>query len=762
MERVYRQPIITVLGHVDSGKCIGKYSEIYTDKGRLYAHELYEAFEDNIKIFTLDISNLQIVESLLISKAKEKSNRLIEVTFDDETYITVTPEHKFLTYEGNGVFRYLPADQLNISYNIVAINSDKKELIRDLPVKTIHGLRFLSLSELGLHLKYVKKVRRLFGDFEVYDFTSSHTHNFIANDVVVHNTSLLDKIRGTAVQLREAGGITQHIGASLFPKETVEAMCGDLLKKFRFKLEVPGILVIDTPGHEVFTNLRRRGGSAADIAILVVDIMKGFQPQTHESLQILVSRRVPFLVAANKIDLIPRWKPQNTFSILKSLPNQVTDVISDMETRIANIITSLATYKFESERFDRIKDFKKTVAIIPISAKTGEGIQELLTILVGLVQKFMLDKLEVDTTKPGQGVILEVTKEVGFGTVLRAIHVDGLIRKGDTLIAMSPEGPVITKVRAILMPAPLDEIRDPRKKFRNMELSRPAAGIILSAANVDNVYAGSPFYSTDIQNEIGQLIENVTKEVSSIRIDTDKIGIVIKADTLGSLEAFVNLCKRKGIPVRKADVGPVSKKDIVDASIVKMSDELRGAVLCFNIDIHEDAETLARERGVPVFRGNILYRVLDDYLDWVANKIEEKKRIELEFLIKPGRIKVLEGYVFRHSKPAIVGVRVLNGVIKPKYPLIKTDGSRVGIIHQIQDRGKSIHEAKKEMEVAISIREAIVGKTFEEGDILLVDIPENHVKKLIKEYKEELSLDDIEVINELIKIKRKKYPAWAI
>jgi len=111
-------------------------------------------------------------------------------------------------------------------------------------------------------------------------------------------TSLLDKIRGTGVQGREAGGITQHIGASFLPSETIQQMCGQLATKLKNpEQDVPGLLVIDTPGHEVFTNLRTRGGSAADIAILVVDTNRGFQPQTNESLKILQARKVPFVVA---------------------------------------------------------------------------------------------------------------------------------------------------------------------------------------------------------------------------------------------------------------------------------------------------------------------------------------------------------------------------------------------------------------------------------------------------------------------------------
>jgi len=759
---VYRQPIITVLGHVDSGKCVSPLSEILTNKGYVYAYELYEKYRYDhrpVSIYSLNVDKLKLERSYISAAEKILVKRYYRIRFNDGSLAEVTPEHPFLVCinPNNGVFKYIKSLELKPGYKIVGIGYGDDRI----PTINGHTVEYEEIGNFGLDLKEVVSIKAIYKDEYFYDFKAGCHHNFIISGIVVHNTTLLDKIRGTGVQLREAGGITQHIGASLFPKETLEAMCGPLLKRYKFQLKVPGLLVIDTPGHEVFTNLRKRGGSAADIAILVVDIIKGFQPQTHESLQILISRKVPFLVAANKVDLIHGWKSQKTLSILESLQHQSMETKTFLEEKIANIIAALSTYKFEADRFDRIRDFRRTVAIVPVSAKTGEGIQELITVLIGLVQRFMLDKLEVDITKPGQGVILEVTSEVGFGTVLRAIHTDGVVKKGDYIVTMSPEGPIVSRIKAILMPAPLDEIRDPRKKFSSIDVSYPAAGIIISASEIENVYAGAPFYAVPPNVDVKPYVDSVVKEISAIRIDTDKIGVIVKADTLGSLEAMVDQCRRKGIPVRKADVGVVSKKDVLDASVVQMKDYIRGVVLAFNVGIHEEAEELAKSKDIKIFTGNILYRIIEEYQAWISKWIEEKRKREFESLILPGKIQVLGGYVFRYSKPAIVGVRVLGGRIKPKYPLITLEGKKVGKIHQIQDRGVAIGEAKKDMEVAISIREAVVGRHFDEGDILIVDIPEDHVKKLLKEFKGDLTLDDMDIINELIEIKRRKNPLWA-
>ena len=573
-------------------------------------------------------------------------------------------------------------------------------------------------------------------------------------------TTLLDKIRGTAVQLREAGGITQHIGASLFPRETVENICGPLLRKFDFEMVVPGLLVIDTPGHEVFRNLRARGGSASDIAVVVVDLTKGFQPQTHESLQILVDRKVPFLVAANKIDLIHGWKYQGTLSVVESLPKQESAVRSILVDKLYDIIAPLSSYGFEAERFDQVKDFKRTIALVPVSAVTGEGVREVLTVLVGLVQRFMLKKLEVDYSGPARGTILEVSEQIGFGTVLRAIHVDGLLESGYRLAIASRRGPKVRKIRALLLPAPLDEIRDPRKKFKRVERISPASGIIIASPDTEDVYAGSPFYAFDDETDSSEFLEAIEKEISSIRIETDAEGVIIKADTLGSLEALVEYCGRKSVPLRKTDVGPVSRNDVVEASVVKKMDEFRGAILAFNVDTFPDAKAEADLQKVPIFRGDILYRVVDEYADWASRAHARERERLLSSFVFPGKLEILEGFVFRRSEPAIFGVRVDKGRIKPKYPLVRSDGRKVGKIHQVQEKGESIPEASEGMEVAVSVRGIVVGRDVKEGDILYVDVPSPHAKALFTEFYDDLNADERKALEELAKVKRVSDPLF--
>ena len=574
-------------------------------------------------------------------------------------------------------------------------------------------------------------------------------------------TLLLDKIRKTSVQAREAGGITQHIGASFFPVETLAKICGSLLSKVKGEIKIPGLLVIDTPGHEAFANLRRRGGAVADIAILVIDILKGFEAQTYECIDILKARKTPFLVAANKIDRISGWnsKPNQPFII--SYKAQDPYVRQSLDEKIYEIIGTFSRLGFRADRFDKIEDFTRTVAIVPVSAKTGEGIPELLTVLIGLTQQYLRSRLQT-TEGPAKGTVLEVKEEPGLGVTVNAIIYDGILRKGDLIVIGGKEKPIVTKIRAVLLPKPLDEIRDPRDKFILAEEVSAAAGIKIAAPELENAVAGAPLYVIPSEDQAPEYVKLVAEEIEKIKISTDLGGIILKTDALGSLEAIAESLRRNEIPIRIADVGDVSKRDVTEASIVKENEPLYGVILAFNVKVLPDAAEEAKKQGVRIFKHNIIYHLVDEYLEWVKSEKEAKIKKEFERLIKPGKIKVLPGYVFRRAKPAIFGVEVLAGQIRPKYQLVRQDGLDLGEIIQIQDRGEAISQANIGMQVAISMNKPVVGRHINEGDVLYVKVPEQHAKILKTNFQSLLSEDEIKALEEYVEIMRKKNPLWGI
>jgi len=559
-------------------------------------------------------------------------------------------------------------------------------------------------------------------------------------------TQLLDTIRGTTVIEREAGRITQHIGATEVPIDVIYMICGSLLGRKRFTF--PGLLFIDTPGHQAFTTLRARGGALSDLAVLVVDINEGFKPQTVESLNILKRYKTPFVVAANKIDLISGWVSEKK-PFAESYRKQVERARDAVDEKIYEIVGKIYNYGFSSERYDRITDFTKNVAIVPISAKTGEGIQDLLMVLVGLAQRFLEKQLKTEEG-PGEGTVLEVKEEKGLGPTVDVIIYNGSVKQGDTIVLGGIDRPIVTKVKALLKPKPLDEIRDPTERFKSVKNVSAASGVKISGKHLEDVIAGAPLKVA--VNNADEIIRNIQSECKIV-IETEEDGVVVKADAIGSLEGLAFELKNKGIPIKKAEVGDVSRRDVTEASTV--SDPLRRAVLGFNIKVLPDV----KEEQAKLFVNNVIYKLLDDYEEWCIKRKVELEKEKREEIVYPGKIKILEGCIFRISRPAIVGVRVLGGRIKIGQELMMNDGKIVGKIKSIRSVEESYKEAISGKEVAIAMNEPTVGRQIKENDVLYVSIPESDVKKLSAL---ELTFDEKEIINEVIEIKRKEKAFWGM
>ncbi len=572
-------------------------------------------------------------------------------------------------------------------------------------------------------------------------------------------TSLLDELRKTSVQAREAGGMTQHIGASFFPVETLKQLIGPLLSTFKSGIEIPGLLIVDTPGHEAFTNLRRRGGSVADIAILVVDIQKGFEAQTFECIEILKARKTPFIVAVNKIDRVPGWKTEKSMPFLKSYSLQASFVKEDFDNRLYKVMGDFSRLGFKTDRFDHIKDFTSNVALVPTSAKTGEGLPELIMVLVGLTQQYLKKRL-MTTEGPAKGSVLEVKEEPGLGLTLNAIIYDGILSKDDLIVVGGKEKPITTRIRAILVPKPLDEIRDPRDKFSSVDSVYASAGIKIVAPDLDGALSGSPLFAVPAGEEPENYAKLVTEEVGRIRIATEIAGVIVKADTLGSLEAMAEILKTNNVQVRIADVGDISKRDVIEASVVKTNAPLSGAILAFGVKTLPDAQEEAEKNNIPIFKEPIIYNLIDKYLEWAKMKREAKSEQEFEALVKPGKVHIMPNCIFRRAKPAIFGVEVLGGRLKPKVSLIKADGNDVGEVEQIQEEGKPVAEAKQGMQVAISMDKPIVGRHLFERDVLYVKVPEDDVKTLLTKHTDDLTSEEQEVLKEYIALMRKKTLFW--
>lgn len=568
-------------------------------------------------------------------------------------------------------------------------------------------------------------------------------------------TSLLDAIRKTAIAAKEAGGITQAIGSTEIPASTIEDICGPLLKQFNFEIQIPGLLFIDTPGHEAFITLRKRGGSIADLAILVVDINEGIMPQTAESLEILRSTKTPFVVAITKIDRVEGWRSEKK-SFIENYNLQSDSAKEEFEKRFYEVVSQFSRLGFSVERFDRITDFRKTITAVPISSKTEENISGLLAILVGLSQQFLHDQLL--RTDQSAGMVLEVKDVIGLGKTLDVIIYDGEIHKNDYLV-IGGHLPRITRIRALLVPAPLRDIRT-EKRFTQVDACVAACGIKIAAPGIEDVVAGCRVRSAKTLEEAQELLETLEKEKEEVEIHAESEGLVLKADTIGSLEALINIFSKHA--VKDAEIGNITKQDIMKAEANR--EALLRVVIGFNASVAEEAASLAKDKGIKLLISDVIYRLQEDYEKWIEEEKEATKKKAIENVTRPGKLSILPGFTFRASNPAIVGCEVLGGVVRPEYGLLKDakEGLKlVGAVKQIQSHGETVEEAKAGDKVAVSIAGPTVGRQILENDVLYTDVTSDEYKKL-KQHEALLSASERLALEEIYEIKRRHDPRYGL
>ncbi|MEK6963563.1 MAG: translation initiation factor IF-2 [Nanoarchaeota archaeon] len=566
-------------------------------------------------------------------------------------------------------------------------------------------------------------------------------------------SSLLDAIRESNIVAKEAGGITQAIGASIIPLSTIQKICGPLLDRLKLKFTIPGLLFIDTPGHAAFTNLRKRGGNLADIAIVVVDMGEGFKPQTFESIDILRSYKIPFIIALNKLDLLQGYEEKSK-NLLENFNLQSPYVQQLIDQKIYEVVGNLyEKYKMNTERYDRVDDYTKQVAIVPCSAKTRAGIPELLMVLTGLAQKFLEQTLNINPTGPAQGIILEIKEETGLGKTLDVIIYDGAIHVNDVIVIGGIEQPIVTRVKALFEPAPLSEMRDKKTKYNPVQQATAATGIKIVAPDIENAIAGMPLIVPG--KDLEEAKKKVQEEVDEVAIHTDKNGVIIKADSLGSLEALTNLLKEKGISIRKATVGPIMKKDYSDAEANYEQDPLQAAILGFNIPPAESTER------VKVLTSEVIYRLIIDYTKWTEEERRRLEEKELENIVRPCKLEFLHNCSFRASNPAILGVEVIRGLVKNGILLMKADGKTIGKIASMQLEKENVAKAEKGTQLAISLPDVTIGRQVQEGDIFYSAIPEDDFRK-IKTLKRYLKPEEIDILKEIAQIKRKGNLVWGV
>ncbi|KAA8522159.1 hypothetical protein F0562_012832 [Nyssa sinensis] len=579
----------------------------------------------------------------------------------------------------------------------------------------------------------------------------------IMGHVDTGKTKLLDCIRGTNVQEGEAGGITQQIGATYFPAENIRERTKEL--KADAKLKVPGLLVIDTPGHESFTNLRSRGSGLCDIAILVVDIMHGLEPQTIESLNLLKMRNTEFIVALNKVDRLYGWKTCRNAPIVKAMKQQSKDVQIEFNMRLTQVITQFKEQGLNTELYYKNKEMGETFSIVPTSAISGEGIPDLLLLLVQWTQKTMAEKLTYSNEV--QCTVLEVKVVEGHGTTIDVVLVNGVLHEGDQIVVCGMQGPIVTTIRALLTPHPMKELRVKGTYLHHKEI-KAAQGIKISAQGLEHAIAGTGLYVVSPDDVLEDIKEAAMEDMESVlsRIDRSGEGVCVQSSTLGSLEALLEFLKTPAvnIPVSGISIGPVHKKDVMKASVMLEKKKEYATILAFDVKVTPEARELADEAGVKIFIADIIYHLFDQFKAYIDNLKEEKKKEAAEEAVFPCVLKIMPNCVFNKKDPIVLGVDVLDGIAKVGTPICipQRDFIDIGRIASIENNHKPVDYAKKGQRVAIKIvgsnseeQQKMFGRHFELEDELVSHISRKSIDILKANYREDLSTDEWKLVVKL-------------
>lgn len=549
-------------------------------------------------------------------------------------------------------------------------------------------------------------------------------------------TSILDNFRGTSHQQGEAGGITQKISFTKYTLEKIKSTC-PLIEKNNINLEIPGFLFIDTPGHAAFTNLRKRGGALADLAILVVSIKEGIKPQTAEVLQILRQNKTPFLIALNKIDNISGWKDLGT--VKESVEGQAINVDQEFQEAYLTFQGSLLEHGFESDLFYNITDFTKKIALVPCSARTKQGISELLFVLCGLCQKFLKERLIL--SEQSKGVILEIKKDKSM-QYAEAILYDGYLDEGDELVIASFNDPIISKVRSI------QEIMPIQNKFTPVKQAVAATGVRFQLTDSEGVLPGMPFQEVGSEADLEKVKVQFKKEINQV-LQLDKQGIIIKAESLGSLEALITLLRQENIQILKAGIGPIGKSDINSAKANLEINPLDAIIVGFNVEKEEDLEP----GHVKILTNDVIYKLIEDLALYRKNKQAEIEKEKLMQLAAVCKLEILPTYVFKNSNPAIFGVRVLAGKAKVGIHLIDDRGEQVARIKSLQHDKASVEEGREGQELAMALPGIYFDRRLKDIKYLYADMSDKQFKKF-KDSKELLTTQELKTLQEISVIKK--------
>merc|ERR1712123_523263 len=572
-------------------------------------------------------------------------------------------------------------------------------------------------------------------------------------------TKILDKLRRTNVQDGEAGGITQQIGATNVPIAVIQEQCKMVKEFVQAPLRLPGLLIIDTPGHESFSNLRDRGSSLCDIAILVVDIMHGLEPQTIESLNLLKKKKTPFVVALNKVDRLYEWKPNKHKDVREVISSQPDNTRLEFLKRKDEVILGLAEQGLNAALFYENPDPEDYISLIPTSAHSGDGMGNLMATLVEMSQTFLAKRLSY--TEELQATVLEVKAIGGFGTTIDIVLVNGRLKFGQTIVLAGTDGPIVTTVKALLTPSKMQDLRVKNQYIEHKEIMA-AQGVKIAARELEKTIAGLSLRVANNPDEVEVLREAAEKDLASAlnAIKLKPLGVFVQASTLGSLEALLEFLKTSKIPYAGVRIGPVVRKDVMRASTMLEHEEKFAVILAFDVKVERDAQEMADRENVKIFQADIIYHLFDRFTEYQDDLIKQKKEQFRSIAVFPCKLKIMPEHIYMSRDPIVVGVQVTGGVLRTGTPLCvpSKEFIYIGICTGIQHNSKDVDIAKKGDEVCVKIESPggdapkMFGRHFDETDLLTSRISRESIDACKDYFRDELAKSDWALMVELKKL----------
>ena len=585
----------------------------------------------------------------------------------------------------------------------------------------------------------------------------------IVGHIDAGKTSLLDKLRNTNIQEKEVGGITQHIGSTFFPIQTIENSCSSIKGKFEVICNIPGILMIDTPGHSEFQSLRDVGTSICDLGILIIDIEESIQEQTKEAIKLLKEKKIPFVVAVTKLDKLYGWKTTKSSNLREALKEQSKDMSMMLMAKLEDIKYDLSKEDINAEFYFKNSNPKQIYSIVPVSSKTGEGIADLLALLVYTAQNWMLKKILYQDTV--SCTIMESKYDKHNGYTIDVILNNGTINVGDKFVVSTITGPNICTVRNLLIPSALTQLGK-KTNWDYKDSVRASIGCKIIGSNLDGAYPGTHLFpiktSGASASAEADAINNANQEINAVWKSYDFIspGVFIGTQTFGELDASYSIFQKAGINIAGAYIGEPSNK-FIDLILMKTEvDTLpeNRIYLYFGAFNNTDVFEYAKKNNITLLSSEVIYKLVELYKIEKEKIIKARQNTTNNNAIFPVEMVILKQYIFMKggSDHLMFGVKIKKGTLYKNTPIcIPEKNVHLGKVLNIQFEHKEKEKGEEGQEICIRLdnpNQLIINRQFDVNDKLIAHLSRNSIDILKRDYKEVVPKKDWLLIIEHIKL----------